>query len=268
MPGLMQFLAEYGVAFVALNVFAEALGIPVPSVPTLVVVGALARSGQISAVLVVAAALVAALTADTIWYTIGRRYGGGALRIVCKLSLSPDACVRQTESLFTRLGARALLICKFVPGLSAVSTPLAGASGMPLRVFLLADGAGSLLWVGTSVTVGALLHHRIDQALDALASLGGWATAVVLGLLALYVLWRLLERWRFSRAFAMQRMAPEELADRLSGEDPPQVFDVRSEAARQRDPRAIPGALRLELDPRQRMLADVPPEREIVLYCT
>ena len=130
MPALLHFLTQYGVAFVALNVFAEALGVPVPAVPTLVVVGALARDGDISAGLVVLAGVAAALAADLVWFALGRRYGGGALRIVCKLSLSPDACVRQTESLFTRLGARALLICKFVPGLSAVSTPLAGASGM------------------------------------------------------------------------------------------------------------------------------------------
>jgi membrane protein DedA with SNARE-associated domain len=268
MPTLLHVLAQYGVAFVALNVFAEALGVPVPSVPTLVVVGALARDGEISAALVILAGVTAALAADLVWFSIGRRYGGGALRIVCKLSLSPDACVRQTESLFTRLGARALLICKFVPGLSAVSTPLAGASGMSLSTFLLADGAGSLLWVGSAVLLGALLHHRIDQALDALSSLGGWATALVLGLLAIYVLWRLLERWRFRRAFAMQRMEPEELAGRLEGEDPPEIFDVRSQAARRRDPRAIPGARRLELDPAHGALGGLPLEREIILYCT
>jgi membrane protein DedA with SNARE-associated domain len=231
-----------------------------------VVVGALARDGDISAALVVLAGVTAALAADLVWFSLGRRYGDGALRMVCKLSLSPDACVRQTESLFTRLGARALLFCKFIPGLSAVSTPLAGASGMPLRTFLLADGTGSLLWVGSSVLLGALLHHKIDQALVALSSLGGWATAVLLGLLGLYVFWRLLERWRFRRAFAMHRIAPEELAGRLSGEDPPQVFDVRSHAARLRDPRAIPGARRLDLDPAD--LVGVPLEREIVLYCT
>jgi membrane protein DedA with SNARE-associated domain len=268
MPALTQFLAQYGVAFVALNVFAEALGLPVPAVPTLVVVGALTRDGELSAVVVVLTGVAAALAADTLWFAIGRRFGAGALRIVCKLSLSPDACVRQTESLFTRLGARALLICKFVPGLSAVSTPLAGASGMPLRTFLLADGAGSLLWVGSSVLAGALLHDKIDQALAALSSLGGWATAFLFGLLGLYVAWRLMERWRFSRAFAMQRITPEELADRLLGEDPPQVFDIRSEAARHRDARAIPGARSLRLDPMAAELADLAPEREIVLYCT
>jgi hypothetical protein len=139
---------------------------------------------------------------------------------------------------------------------------------MPLRTFLLADGAGSLLWVGSAVLLGALLHHKIDQALDALSSLGGWATSLVLGLLAIYVLWRLLERWRFTRAFAMQRIEPEELAGRLEGEDPPEIFDVRSQAARLRDPRSIPGARRLELDPGHGALADLPLEREIILYCT
>ena len=139
---------------------------------------------------------------------------------------------------------------------------------MPLRTFLLADGAGSLLWVGSSVLAGALLHHKIDQALAALSSLGGWATAFLFGLLGLYVCWRLLERWRFSRAFAMQRIAPEELAGRLGGEDPPQVFDVRSEphATTIPDPsraREVTG-----LDPMAAELADPGAGTEIVLYCT
>jgi membrane protein DedA with SNARE-associated domain len=268
MPALVEFLTTYGVAFVALNVFAEQLGVPVPAVPTLVVVGALAREGRISGGLVVLAAVSAALAADTVWYAVGRRYGSAALRVVCKVSLSPDACVRQTESLFTRLGARTLLICKFVPGLSAVSTPLAGASGMPLRTFLLFDGAGSLLWVGTSVLLGALFHRSIEQALAALSSLGRGALVLFAGLLAAYVLWRLLERWRFARAFATRRIQPTELAARLTGEDPPQVSDVRSEAARLRDGRAIPGARLLPLAPMDRDLMDITVQREIVLYCT
>src|SRR5262245_50978195 len=158
---MRELIQDYGVLLVSLNVFVEQLGLPIPAVPTLLVAGALARDGEIRGSLLVLVAVCAAVAADCIWFAVGRRYGGAALRIVCKLSLSADACVRQTESLFTRLGARALLVAKFVPGLSAVSTPLAGASGMSIPKFLVFDTAGALLWAGGATLAGALLHRQI-----------------------------------------------------------------------------------------------------------
>lgn len=261
-------IQHYGLLFVALNVFLEQLGAPIPAAPALAVAGALARDGEVPAGLLVLVAVLGAVAADSIWFAVGRRFGSRALRFVCQVSLSPDACVRQTESLFTRLGARALLLAKFVPGLSAVSTPLAGASGMPVGKFLLFDAAGAFFWAGSVIVVGALLHRQIDQTLDALASLRGGAAWVVLGALALYVFWRLWERRRFMRVFAMTRIAPDELAARLVGENPPQVFDVRSEAARLRDPRAIPGSRPLGLHPQDVDLAAFSVELDVVLYCT
>jgi membrane protein DedA with SNARE-associated domain len=266
--GLAQQVVRHGVLLVAGNVFLEQLGLPIPAVPTLVVAGALARDGKVSGPLLALVALLAAVVADTVWFVIGRRFGGAALRVVCKLSLSPNSCVRQTESLFARLGPRALLVTKFVPGLSAVSTPLAGASGMPFHTFLLFDAAGSLLWSGSAILAGALFHRQIEQVIAALASMGGSAAALVLSALALYLFWRLWERRRFARVFAMTRIAPDELAARLAAEAPPSVWDVRSETARRRDGRAIPGARLLRLEALVEDFADLPVEREIILYCT
>src|SRR5262245_32565549 len=230
-----RFFVDHAVPLVALNVFVEQLGAPIPAVPTLVVAGALARDGRIPGTLTVLAAVLASVAADTLWFAVGRRYGSVALRFVCKVSLSPDACVRQTESLFTKFGARALLFAKFVPGLSAVSTPLAGASGMPLRTFFAFDVAGALLWSGSAILAGALLRRQVDDLIRALESTGRGAVMLVLGVLLLYLLWRVWERRRFARAFSMTRIAPDELAARMAEDDPPRVFDVRSEAARRRD---------------------------------
>ncbi len=264
----VQLIAAHGVSFVALNVFVDQLGLPIPAVPTLVVAGAVARDGGMPAGLTALVAMLAAVGADAIWFAVGRRHGDVALRLVCKVSLSPDACVRQTESLFTRFGARALLIAKFVPGLSAVSTSLAGASGMRVRTFLLFDAIGALLWSASAMLAGALLSRQIEDALAVLESMGKGAATVVLAMLVLYVAWRIWERLRFTRAFAMRRIAPDELAARLATDDPPGVFDVRSEAARLRDGRAIPGSRLLSLDPLDAELEGVSFEREIVLYCT
>ena len=35
------------------------------------------------------------------------------VRLVCRLSLEPDSCVRRTEEIFSRYGARSLLVAKF-----------------------------------------------------------------------------------------------------------------------------------------------------------
>jgi membrane protein DedA with SNARE-associated domain len=232
------------------------------------VAGALAREGKLSGPFLVLAAALASLAADSAWYAFGRRHGGAALRLVCRLSLSPDSCVRETEDLFARLGPRALLVAKFVPGLSAVSTPLAGAARMPLLAFLLLDLAGSLVWSGSAILLGALFHRQVAQLLASLAALGTGAAALLFGALAVWLLFRLLERRRFARAFATTRIAPDELARRLAGEDPPTVWDVRSAAARRRDGRAIPGARLLRLDALAEDFAGHPLDRGVVLYCT
>ena len=71
-------------------------------------------------------AIFASLTADTIWFQLGRIKGIKVLQLLCKISLEPDSCVRRTEGIFAKEGARSLLLAKFLPGLGAVAPPLAG----------------------------------------------------------------------------------------------------------------------------------------------
>ena len=133
MDELTALVLRHGVGFVFLNVLLEQLCIPVPAVPTLIVAGALAADGKLSFGQLLAAAFLATVAADTAWFLLGRRYGRKILKTLCKLSLSPDSCVRQTEGLFDSYGLRSLLFAKFVPGYSTVAPPLAGAAADRLR---------------------------------------------------------------------------------------------------------------------------------------
>ena len=81
-----------------------------PAYPTLIVTGALASRGGYSLPALLATAVAASLIADLAWYSTGRRIGGPVLRTLCRVSLSPDSCVRQTESIFTRWGAPSPLV--------------------------------------------------------------------------------------------------------------------------------------------------------------
>src|SRR5436305_2890958 len=194
---LIDLILRYGVPLVFLNVFLEQIGAPIPAVPTLIIAGALARNGQMSSTYVMASAVTASLIADWIWFLLGRRYGYRILRTLCRISLSPDSCVRDTEARFERWGMKSLLFAKFVPGFSTVAPPLAGASRKRSTLaFLIYDGIGALLWAGAAVGTGRLFHRQIANVIGKLENLGWWAIAVVGFLLALFVLGRWWQRAR------------------------------------------------------------------------
>src|SRR5208283_6154062 len=103
---------------------------------------------QLSFPFALAAALAAALIADTAWFHIGRSYGHHVLRLLCKLSMEPTICVRRTQDSFGRRRAVTLMIAKFVPGLATLAPPVAGQYGMDYWQFLLYDAIGGTLWLG------------------------------------------------------------------------------------------------------------------------
>jgi rhodanese-related sulfurtransferase len=104
--------------------------------------------------------------------------------------------------------------------------------------------------------------------INALASIGSVAIAVLLALLALYIAWRWIERQRLLRFVRTHRIDVEELHTMVSSGNAPIIVDVRSLTSRQADPRRIPGALETELSEVKQLLADVPRDHEIVFYCT
>src|SRR5437667_2614598 len=102
-------IERYGLALVFANVLLEQVGAPIPAVPALVVSGALAAQGKLSAAAVLALAYVACMIGDGIWYAAGRYYGRRVLTFLCRISLSPDSCVRQTQTQFERWGGATLV---------------------------------------------------------------------------------------------------------------------------------------------------------------
>jgi membrane protein DedA with SNARE-associated domain/rhodanese-related sulfurtransferase len=265
---IIALIAQYGLLLVFLNVLVEQAGVPVPAVPTLVVAGTLAATDRLPVSGVVLAAVLACLLGDLAWYAAGRRFGSGVMRTICRISLSPDSCVKQSELRFQRWRGRVLLIAKFVPGLSTVAPPLVGAMGLRLPTFLLLDGLGSLLWAGLAVGLGYAFAAQIDVVLATLASAGTFAFELLLVLLALYIAVKWWQRRRLLLALRMARITVDELNQAIAGGRSPIVVDVRSQPARLLDSRVIPGALLADLDSVGRTLQDIPPDRELVIYCS
>ena len=74
----------------------EQLGAPLPSSPLLLGAGALARDGKMALPQVVALSVIASLVGHAAWFYAGRRRGGSVLRLLCRISIEPDSCVRRT----------------------------------------------------------------------------------------------------------------------------------------------------------------------------
>ncbi|MFC4528690.1 DedA family protein/thiosulfate sulfurtransferase GlpE [Dyella halodurans] len=265
---IVELIAQYGLLLVFINVLIEQAGAPLPAVPTMIVAGALAAADKLPLAGVLGVAVLACLLADFAWYAAGRYYGGGVMRTLCRISLSPDSCVKQSELRFQRWRGGMLLLAKFVPGLSTVAPPLVGAMGLRPAAFTLFDGLGSLLWVGVAVSLGYVFASQIDDVLQAMANAGSIALMLLGCLLALYITVKWWQRHRLLRTLRMARITVEELNDAITAGLTPAVVDVRSTAARLVDTRVIPGALLADVNSVDRIVQAVPVDSELVIYCS
>ena len=266
MSPLIELVQHYGLALVFVNVLALQAGLPLPAYPTLIVTGALAASGGYPLPALLATATVASLIADIGWYAAGRRIGGSVLRTLCRISLSPDSCVRQTESIFTRWGAPSLTVAKFVPGFASVATAMAGVVRIAAWRFVLADAIGAALWSGVALALGYVFRDAIDDVVSALAAMGRIGIGVILAVFALYLLRKWWERRRFMKQLEMDRVSVDELRALIDEGRMGTVIDVRSPLSQSITGR-IPGAIAVDADNLQAALSAVAPELEVVVYC-
>ena len=266
MNHLLDLLQYYGLAFVFINVLALQAGLPVPAYPTLIVTGALAARGGYSLPALLGTAVAASLIADLSWYSLGRRVGGPVLRTLCRISLSPDSCVRQTEAIFTRWGAQSLMVAKFIPGFASVATAMAGVLRVPLWRFIPADAIGAALWSGVAIALGYIFRNAIDDVLDVLQELGKIGLVLIVLAFIAYVFWKWLQRKRFIRQLIMDRISVDEVRRLMDEGRMGMVIDVRSPMSQQVTGR-IPGAVTVDPQNLKFDLIAVEPQSEVVVYC-
>lgn len=268
MQEMIRLITQYGLALVFANVLVEQIGLPLPAIPTLIIAGALAVDGKLSALAVFGVAFVACSIADLIWYAVGRVYGRRVIRVLCRISLSPDSCVRQTEYRFERWGGLTLVLAKFIPGLSTIAPPLAGAMRLGWPSFLILNSLGVAIWAGVAIGAGMLFHAEIIRLIVRLESLGSIALDLIGVLLAAYIAIKWWERRRFYKMLRMARISVGELRRLMDAGKEPMIVDVRAPVVRELDRRFIPGALTMEIAEVDRRLQQLPTDREIIFYCT
>ena len=265
MTDTVQFLVQNGYALLFSAMLLHHLGLPIPASPLLLAAGALARTGQLRLETALALCVAAALLGHLGWYEAGRRRGLAVLRLLCRISLEPDTCVRRTEDVFDRQGARTILFAPWIPGLSLVAPPLAGMARMPLGRFLLLDAVANLVWCAAFAGVGFAFGAQLEQAAAFAGQLGGWLLGAVGLAVAGWLGWKTWQRQRVIRDLRVGRITPSELKARLDAGERVLIIDLRSAAE---GGETLPGALRIaaeELDARE---STIPRDREIILACS
>ena len=262
------FLDDQSVYWVLwLNTLLHELGVPVPMTPTALVAGARAVTGTLSPVLLIVMIIAGMVIGNAAWFAAGRRYGSAVLKLLCRVSISPDTCVARTEGTFGRWGWSALVIGRFLPGVTLVAPPLAGALGMKWSTFLALTVAGSALFGLVVVGAGMLLYEQIDFVLQQLIIFGWEAVGIVPVLLALYIGWRWWRR-RIALAIGVPRIDVQELRALIDAGEPVELIDVRGRNANQLDERQIPGAVVMHLDEIEAGRFVAARDRQIIVYCS
>jgi membrane protein DedA with SNARE-associated domain/rhodanese-related sulfurtransferase len=268
MPIAIEFFVGHAYAILFFWVLIEQLGLPVPSIPLLLTAGTLSATHRIHFSSALVAVVVACVISDSTWFALGRRYGSRVIRLLCRFSLESSTCVAKTEGYFTRRGAETLLFAKFVPGLSTVSAPIAGQTGMPYSRFLLYELSGALLWSLSFLFAGRFFGDVAKRSQSFFGLLSHFAVIVFVLMVAGFFLWRVIKQRRFLARVRELRLEPEELKEMLDCIPPPYIVDLRHPLDYLPDPRVLPGAVRIGPSEIARHAARIPRDRDIILYCT
>ncbi len=261
-------LTMYGYVLLFAWVLVEQLGIPLPATPVILAAGALSVDGPIRFPLALATAAAAAVTADSFWFLVGRRHGHLVMRLLCKLSLEPSTCVRRTQDTFGRRRGFLLTFAKFVPGLGMLAPPVAGQNGMAFASFLLFDGIGVSLWVGTLLVIGRLFGDALKRDPSVLDWVGRFSGALlILGILGFFLA-RVYRRRTVLKQLAASRLEPEALKEQLEAGQLVYIVDLRHPLELLADPFTLPGAQHFSPDEVMSRHFEIPRDRDVVLYCT
>lgn len=264
----IHILLAYGYLLLFAWVLVEQFGIPLPATPILLAAGALSADSQISFPAALLAGVAAAVTADTTWFFIGRRYGHHVLRILCKLSMEPTICVRRTQDSFGRRRQVTLLFAKFVPGLATLAAPVAGLNGMAFGEFLFFEAIGATVWVGALLTAGRLFGDALKRDPSLLDWVGRFSGALLLlGIVGFFVA-RVIRRRMVLKDLAAARLEPEDLKRQLDAGESVFIVDLRHPLELLPDPFTLPGALHFSPDSLTARHHEIPRDRDIVLFCT
>lgn len=150
---MQEFLQHYGNIAVFFGMFFAGETVLFPSIY-------LAIIGFISWQMLIVIAVVANVSSDFMWYSIGRwlksRYKGKKIYEVKFLNFTTKAFKKASE-MFEKHGPKMLIGSKFIYGTRSAVQIVAGYKHMSLKTYFKFNSAAILVWLTILVTLGALL---------------------------------------------------------------------------------------------------------------
>lgn len=187
-------LAAFLLAFAETALFADLV---VPGEVGLIVAGAAAARGDdphLAAM--IAAASLGATIGDSVGWLIGRVVGVPFLERFAWTRKHLVPKVERARKYFTRRGAAAVFLGRFIGALRAVVSVVAGMSGMPYRRFLPWNVLASVVWTALVVSAGYFFGRNVKSLV------GDVALLVAAAIVSTVALWWLVQRRRRAREAA------------------------------------------------------------------
>jgi membrane protein DedA with SNARE-associated domain/rhodanese-related sulfurtransferase len=267
---LFSGIAAHGYVLIAIIVFAEAVGLPVPAALALVGGGAAVASGGLSGPVVLALAIAAMLLGDSLLFIMGRHMGWWLLGTLCRLSINPESCILRSAESFYKRGKTTLLFAKFIPGVNTMAPPLAGSMKMRFPQFLRLDAIGVSLYIVTYSAIGYVSRDFLTKLTRRVQTATHDLEEILLVAALAYTAYRI-SLYRKNRVYrVVPRIQVEELARKLATEGKGSiiVLDVRSHGYYDPHAERIQGSLRFEPNNLVDELKLLPKDKDIYLYCT
>src|ERR1700760_3702902 len=193
MNSIFHFIEGHGYSVLFAAVFVRQIGIPIPGFPFLLAAGALAASGKLCLLVIIALAVCACVLADWLWYEAGRRGGERVLHFIHRFTRDPEVHDARAKRIFARYGLPLLLVAKFIPGVDAVAPPLAGISGASLTKFLAFDGMGGGLYACLFGGLGYAFSQDLNRAAVYVSQASRFSLAIAVMGICSYLVYRLVQ---------------------------------------------------------------------------
>jgi membrane protein DedA with SNARE-associated domain/rhodanese-related sulfurtransferase len=266
MESLLSGFAQHGYAILFAIVFLEAVGFPMPAALALLIAGGAAAHGALQVSYALCGAIAAMLAGDTLMFLIGRYTGWWLLGVLCRISLNPESCILRSADSFYRRGRMLLVVAKFIPGINAMTPPLAGSMNMRFWPFIRLDAVGAALYISVCFGVGFIFSDALAVVTRGYHTFGrvvGWGVIALLATYAGFQVWQ----WLKARnLIAVPLAIPSEAAHAMAAGA--WICDVRSHGYFDAKATRIKGSRRLDPNALNQTQVEFPPDQDLFLYCT
>jgi undecaprenyl-diphosphatase len=189
-----QWVAQYGYVLIALFLFVEGAGVPVPGETVLVTAAALAGRGTLSIAGVMVASWIGTVLGGQAGYWIGLRGGSAFVTRHGRWVGLNDKRLEKTNRFFDQHGAKTLLLGRFVAFVRSFVGIFAGISRMPLGRFSLYNALGGAIWIATFSVVGYAFGRNLPRLVHYIGRVSLLLATLIAIIAAVIFLWRWFEK--------------------------------------------------------------------------